>query len=293
MRFMMLSVNGETPELILDNGEGALHRINELYRRAVTSGMALGSMNPDINSIVNSPNSKATVNWLNEHCEDAPVIQDGDKYEYAVPVTEGDIFCIGRNYVEHAKELGNDVPETPVVFMKPRASLIPSGGEIIYPNDSERVDFEGELALIMGRDISGKINEDEAEDAIFGVTLLNDVTDRELQGKLKAKGKPWVMAKGRISFAPCGPCVLVINTLKELDNLKIETYLNNDIKQLGDSTLWVFSAYKLISYLSEEIGLKAGDIISTGTPKGVGPMVKGDIVEVRSPLIGSLINRVI
>ncbi|MEB3284659.1 MAG: fumarylacetoacetate hydrolase family protein [Candidatus Sericytochromatia bacterium] len=190
------------------------------------------------------------------------------------------ILCIGRNYADHAAELGNDVPAEPLVFLKPPSALIPPDSPIILPRIAQRVDFEGELAVVIGQRCRFVAQED-AYQVVAGYTLFNDVTARDLQ----KKDGQWARAKGFDTFAPCGP--VMVSDL-DIADLEIKTLVNGELRQHGRTSQLIFSISKLIAHLSEFCTLEAGDIIATGTPGGVGPLHPGDIVEVWAPGIGTL-----
>lgn len=292
MRLMMLRTGNGASELCGQRGDGPVYRLRDLYVRASQSGLALPAPYPTLDHLLAAPDPWTLARWIDQRLDTAEPLPEELEYSHDVPVRTGDLLCIGRNYVEHARELGNEVPGAPIVFMKPRASLIAHGETIPLPADSDRVDFEGELALVMGRNLVGEVSQDEARAAVFGVTLLNDVTDRALQNRLKEKGKPWFAAKGRRGFAPCGPALHVLTSPDELDGLDIETRVNGEVRQKGDASLWIFDAATLVRHLAATTGLRYGDIIATGTPAGVGPLQDGDVVELRSSLVGSLSNTV-
>ncbi|MFP5501068.1 MAG: fumarylacetoacetate hydrolase family protein [Candidatus Sericytochromatia bacterium] len=202
-----------------------------------------------------------------------------------VPVRPSKILCIGRNYAEHAAELGHDLPAEPLVFMKPPSALVGSGEAIVLPAISDRVDFEGELAVMIGRRCR-HVPEEEAMAVIGGYTLLNDVTARDLQ----KKDGQWARAKGFDTFAPCGPRLV---TDFDPSDVLLRTLVNGEVRQEGRTSQLIFGIPFLIAYLSRVMTLEAGDLISTGTPSGVGPLKAGDTVEVWVEGLGSLINPVV
>lgn len=195
------------------------------------------------------------------------------------------ILCIGRNYADHAAELGHDVPAEPLVFLKPPSALIGDGDAIVLPSLSDRVDYEGELALVVGTRCRN-VAEADALSVIGGYTLLNDVTARDLQ----KKDGQWARAKGFDTFAPCGPVVVA-----DLDvtDLELKTLVNGELRQAGRTSQLIFPIPRLIAHLSRFCTLEPGDLIATGTPSGVGPLKPGDVVEVWAPGIGTLRNPVL
>lgn len=201
------------------------------------------------------------------------------------PVVPSKIVAIGLNYKAHAAEFGKDLPEEPMIFLKPSTSVIGPGSEIIYPTHmSHRVDYEGELGVVIGRRARG-LTADESADYILGYTCFNDVTARDLQ----KRDVQYARAKGFDTFAPAGPWIET--GLDPLD-VKLETYLNGEKRQGASTREMIFNVYELVSFVSRVMTLLPGDVIATGTPSGVGKMKPGDEVEVRIEGIGSLINRV-
>jgi 2-keto-4-pentenoate hydratase/2-oxohepta-3-ene-1,7-dioic acid hydratase in catechol pathway len=203
------------------------------------------------------------------------------------PVRPSKIVCVGRNYREHAAELGNEVPSEPLLFFKPPSSLLAPGREIRRPQLSRRVDFEGELAVVIGKTCY-KLNADEdVRPYILGYTCLNDVTARDLQNK---EGQ-WTRAKGFDTFCPVGP--LVTDEIDPWAGVGIETKVNGEVRQQGNTRDFIFSLDVVIRYISEAMTLVRGDLIATGTPKGVGPVVAGDVIEVSVEGVGTLRNPVV
>ncbi len=196
----------------------------------------------------------------------------------------GKIVCIGRNYREHAKEMGNEVPTEPLFFLKPSSSIIADGQPIVLPAQSERVEFEGEIGIVIGSAIK-RASESEAERAIGGIVALNDVTARDLQ----KKDSQWTRAKGFDTFCPIGA---VSNGSHDLSNLTVMTRVNGVEKQRASSDEMVFSIGKLLSYVSHVMTLEPGDIVATGTPSGVGPLAVGDIVEIEVVGVSKVSNPV-
>lgn len=206
------------------------------------------------------------------------------------PVAPSKILCVGRNYRDHAKELGNDVPAEPLLFLKPPSSLLAPGGTILMPKQSERVDFEGELAVIIGRRARRLKQSDDLKPYIHGFTLANDVTARDLQ----KKDGQWARAKGFDTFCPVGP---IIDTGSDTGisfdaSLTIETHVNGELRQHGSTADFIFTLPVLLEYITAAITLEPGDLLLTGTPAGVGPLKAGDVVEISVPGLGRLSNPV-
>ncbi|HEY6447950.1 MAG TPA: fumarylacetoacetate hydrolase family protein [Acidobacteriaceae bacterium] len=207
--------------------------------------------------------------------------------ELLAPVVPSKIVCIGRNYREHAAELGNEVPKEPLVFLKAPSAVIAPGEPIRIPPQSQRVDFEGELAIVIGRHASRIGADEDARPYIRGYTVVNDVTARDLQ---KSDGQ-WSRAKGFDTFCPMGP--LVTDEIDPGAGLTVETRLNGEVKQHGTTSDLIFDIAALLRHITAAMTLLPGDVIPTGTPAGVGPMRPGDVVEVTVDGIGTLANPVI
>jgi 2-keto-4-pentenoate hydratase/2-oxohepta-3-ene-1,7-dioic acid hydratase in catechol pathway len=173
----------------------------------------------------------------------------------------GTIWCVGRNYAEHAKELGNALPSAPVIFLKPASSVVLSGGALRLPPDSKRVDHEVELVVA------------RAADGALLMAVGVDFTARDIQEDLKKKGLPWTLAKGRPGFAALGPFVPAALPAT------LELSVNGAVRQKGSTADMIFPVPKLLAYLDENFGLRRGDVVFTGTPSGVGPVAPGDRVE--------------
>jgi len=198
------------------------------------------------------------------------------------------VVGIGRNYAAHAAEMGNDVPAEPLMFLKPNTSVIGPGDPIFYPRQSQRVDFEGELAVVIGR-ICRDVPAEQATDVIFGYTIANDVTARDLQ---KSDGQ-WSRAKGFDSFCPLGPWIETdLDPHDFAEGRSVRTYLNGDLKQDGSTKDLIFDIPTLVAHITAAMTLLPGDVILTGTPEGVGPMQVDDEVEVSIAGLGTLTNKV-
>ncbi len=199
------------------------------------------------------------------------------------------VVAIGRNYAAHAAELGNDVPEEPLIFLKPNTSVVGPGDQVFYPPQSERVDYEGELAVVIGR-ICRDVPPEQATDVIFGYTIANDVTARDLQ----KKDGQWSRAKGFDSFCPLGPWIETdLDPQDFADGVSIQTHLNGDLVQDGSTKDLIFDIPTLVAHITRVMTLLPGDVILTGTPEGVGPMEPGDEVEVSIGGLGALTNTVV
>ncbi len=202
----------------------------------------------------------------------------------------GKIVCIGQNYRAHIKELESEVPSEPVIFLKPSSALIRSGEEIIVPPDLGRIDYEGELAVIIGKR-ARNVSKKEALNHVGSVGVFNDVTARDVQSVARKAGLPWSLAKGLDTFAPLSE-TKPISEVGDLQDLKVLTKLNGVQRQNGRTSDMIFPVEKLIEYIARYMTLEPGDIIATGTPEGVGPIKGGDIVEISIPGVGELRNPV-
>jgi 2-keto-4-pentenoate hydratase/2-oxohepta-3-ene-1,7-dioic acid hydratase in catechol pathway len=203
---------------------------------------------------------------------------------WLTPCLPSKIVCVGRNYHAHVAELRHDVPLEPLLFLKPPSALLPPGGAIVLPPESRRVDYEGELGIVIGR-AARHVSEERALDFVLGYTCVNDVTARDLQ-EIDVQ---FTRSKGFDTFAPIGPCIAVGI---EPSRLVVETWVNGSRRQSAPVSSMIFGLARLISYISGVMTLQPGDVISTGTPEGVGPLRPGDEVSVSIDGIGRLTNRV-
>jgi len=202
------------------------------------------------------------------------------------PVEPTKIVCVGRNYREHAAELGNEVPTEPLLFFKPPSSLLAPGATILRPKASARTDYEGELGVVIARHCRHLREDEDVRPYILGYTCVNDFTARDLQ----KKDGQWTRAKGFDTFCPVGP--LVTETLDPWAGVQVETRVNGDVRQSGNTRDFIFALDTVLRYISQIMTLNPGDLISTGTPAGVGPVVAGENVEVSVEGIGILRNLV-
>jgi 2-keto-4-pentenoate hydratase/2-oxohepta-3-ene-1,7-dioic acid hydratase in catechol pathway len=202
------------------------------------------------------------------------------------PVRPSKIVCVGRNYRDHAAELGNEVPAEPLIFFKPPSSLLAPGEEVRRPQISGRVDYEGELGVVVAKTCYQLGPEQDVRPYILGYTAVNDVTARDLQ----SKDGQWTRAKGFDTFCPVGP--LVTDEIDPWAGIGVETRIDGAVRQQGNTKDFIFPLEVIIRYISQVMTLMPGDLISTGTPKGVGPVVAGEVMEVIVEGVGSLRNRV-
>jgi 2-keto-4-pentenoate hydratase/2-oxohepta-3-ene-1,7-dioic acid hydratase in catechol pathway len=206
---------------------------------------------------------------------------------FLAPVAPSKIVAIGRNYKDHAAELGNPLPVEPLIFLKPPSAIVGPDEPIVIPDGVGRVDHEAELGVVIGRR-ARRVSEQDAARYVFGLTCVNDVTARELQ----KKDVQFTRAKGFDTFAPVGPCIVTGVDYRLPEGILVEAWVNGERKQSGSTSALIFSIDRLIAFVSNVMTLLPGDIISTGTPAGVGPMKAGDRVTVKVAGVGELTNPV-
>lgn len=222
--------------------------------------------------------------WLQG--EPTGVILEPDNYQLLAPCLPSKIIAVGKNYLKHALEMGGEVPQEPLLFLKPPTTIIADGASIIYPPQSHRVDYEGELAVIIG-DRTFNCPLDQVQSKIWGYTIANDVTARDLQ----SKDGQWTRAKGFDTFCPLGPWIV-----REIPSAaKLQTFVNNNPNPLQSALIsdMVFSPEALVVYISQIMTLLPGDVILTGTPEGISPVQVGDRIRIEIEGIGQLENTVI
>ena len=208
-----------------------------------------------------------------------------DDVHLVAPVEPGKIVCVGRNYAAHAAELGNELPKEPLIFLKPPSAVIGPGDAVILPPQSQRVEHEGELALVVGKECSRIKDTDDSLSYLLGYTCLNDVTARDIQ----KNEVQFTRAKGFDTFCPVGPHIETrLNPVEVL----VETRVNGDLRQKGRTSLMIYPVAFLVRWISHVMTLNPGDVIATGTPAGVGPLIAGDSVEVSVSGVGVLRNPV-
>lgn len=199
------------------------------------------------------------------------------------PCKPGKVVAVGLNYADHVREFsGRDIPKNPILFIKLPHTIIGHGDTIMLPRESERVDYEAEFAVVIGRHCSN-VEPNQAGEYIFGATCLNDVTARDIQ---RSDGQ-WTRGKNYPTFCPVGPYIV---TGLDYSKLEVKLILNGIVKQYGDTSMHIWNVYELVSFISKVIPLEPGDIVTTGTPEGVSPMKDGDVVEVEVEGVGKLVN---
>ncbi len=229
-----------------------------------------------------NPNIEPTVPDASPAVKYGPELPDGARL--LPPCSPTKIVCVGRNYPEHARELGNEPPKEPLIFLKPPSSLIASGDAIIYPSLSERVDFEGELGVIIGKR-ARHVKAEDAWDYVLGYTCLNDVTARDLQ----RKDGQFTRGKGFDTFCAVGPCMVAKEDI-DVHSLTLRTFVDDEKRQEAPIADMMFGVDVIIAYVSAFMTLEPGDLIATGTPPGVGPLKPGSHVRVEIEWIGVLDN---
>lgn len=218
--------------------------------------------------------------------DESKEVLDISKVKMLVPTVPSKIVCVGRNYAEHAAELGNEVPKEPLLFLKAPSALILNGEDIVIPQQSNQVEHEGELAIIISKTCKNLSENDNPQEYVLGYTCLNDVTARDIQRK------DVQFTRGK-SFDTFCPILEYLETNLDVSDLAVQTRVNGVIKQAGRTSQMVFPVNFLISYISNQMTLNPGDIIATGTPSGVSKMVDGDLCEVEIEGIGVLQNKII
>lgn len=209
-----------------------------------------------------------------------------DEVELLAAAAPSKVVCVGRNYAEHAKELGNEVPSEPLLFLKAPSAIIAHGDEIVIPAQSDRVEHEGELAVVIGHTCKEISDDEDPLKYILGYTCLNDVTARDVQ----RKDVQFTRGKSFDTFCPIGP---FIETELDVSDVRVVTRVNGEIRQDGRTSQMVFPVDFLVRYISRQMTLNAGDVIATGTPSGVGKLEPGDVCEVEVDGLGTLSNHVI
>lgn len=233
--------------------------------------------------------------YIEEYIEKHDLLEELKETNYRIlaPIARpGAIYALGRNYPAHAREGGADVPTEPIIFGKAATAVVGPEDDVIYKKWLTRVDYEAELAVVIGKQGSD-IPEDEAASYIAGYTCVNDVTARDLQSKDIGNAHPWFRSKGIDTFCPMGPCITLPDEITHPVELNVEMHVNGETTQKDNTRSMTFNIPFLISWISRFHTLYPGDVISTGTPAGIGPVVPGDVMEVYVEKIGILRNRVV
>ncbi|MFC1650913.1 fumarylacetoacetate hydrolase family protein [Candidatus Latescibacterota bacterium] len=215
-----------------------------------------------------------------------------EDYKTNAPVTPGKIIALGNNYHEHVKEMNHPVPEEPILFGKWPSTVIGHGDSIVKPAGIGRMDYEAELAVLIGSAVKD-VKAADAMKHVCGYSCLNDVSARDVQIKDLSKSLPWMPSKNYDTFAPLGPCILLSESVEEPVSISVQSTLNGELKQNGNTSDFIFDIPTMIEYISKTMTLEPGDVITTGTPVGVGPIEPGDIIEITCGGIGTLSNTVV
>lgn len=241
-----------------------------------------GGPNPETVAVVTGDPLAGPVHYTGQRIDLA------DVRLLAPVIPRSKVVGVGRNYADHAAELGNAVPETPLTFFKPNTAVIGTGEAIVHPPETSDLQFEGELAVVIGR-ICRRVPPERAAEVIFGYTIGNDVTCRDLQ----TSDGQWTRAKGYDSFCPLGPWIVTHLGLDEVADLELTTTVNGEVRQQATTAQMVHRVADLVSYVSSYTTLLPGDVILTGTPAGVATIVPGDEVSITIAGIGTLSNPVV
>jgi 2-keto-4-pentenoate hydratase/2-oxohepta-3-ene-1,7-dioic acid hydratase in catechol pathway len=250
----------------------------KIVRVRADEGIVYGAVEPEgIRLYKGSP----LVEW-----ESTEVVAPFDSVQLLAPVFPTKVLAIGKNYADHAAEMGSETPDSPILFMKPATSVIGPGAPIVLPPDSMEVHHEAEFAVVIGS-VARNVRAENASSVILGYAAANDVTARDLQ---RSDGQ-WTRAKGYDTFCPLGPAIET--EFDPLEGVDVICRVNGEVRQTGQTTDLVFGVAELIEYVTRVMTLLPGDVILTGTPAGVGPIVDGDVVEVDVQSIGVLTNPVV
>jgi 2-keto-4-pentenoate hydratase/2-oxohepta-3-ene-1,7-dioic acid hydratase in catechol pathway len=217
---------------------------------------------------------------------DTDVVLPYEDVQLLAPVFPTKVVCVGKNYVDHAAEMDSEVPDRPIIFLKPATSVVGPAAPIVLPPDSEEVHHEGELAVVIGK-LARNVSAEDASSVILGYTVANDVTARDLQ---RSDGQ-WTRSKGYDTFCPLGPAIAT--EFDPLEGMRITTSVNGDVRQEGSTADLVFGVAELVEFVTRVMTLLPGDVLLTGTPSGVGPIESGDRVDVEIEGIGVLSNPVV
>ena len=214
------------------------------------------------------------------------------EYDVNPPVYPGKIIALGQNYIDHVREMDHAVPDEPVLFGKWSSCVIGHGNPIMKPAWAGRMDYEAELAVVIGRD-AWQVTPEDAMAYVAGYTCLNDVTARDMQARHMAASLPWMLSKNFETAAPLGPCLLLREAVAEPVAISVQARVNGELVQDGNTADFIFDIPAVIAYISTIMKLETGDVITTGTPKGVGPIEPGDVVEITCGGVGTLSNPVV
>ncbi len=248
-----------------------------------------------VDLLENTPDLLETMRyWLN-HLQETGALASyrlQEPLQLLAPVTRpSKVVALGRNYVEHARESGHEVPQEPVLFAKAPSSIIGPGADIVYPPGVQRLDPELELGVVIGRR-ARSVSEAEALSFVAGYTIVNDVTARDLQRRHQEKKWPWFLSKSMDTFCPLGPYLVLPDEIADPQELELTLRVNGEVRQQSTTDKMIFPVRQLIAYISQYMTLEPGDVIATGTPEGIAPLNRGDLLEGTITGLGTLANRV-
>jgi 5-oxopent-3-ene-1,2,5-tricarboxylate decarboxylase/2-hydroxyhepta-2,4-diene-1,7-dioate isomerase len=249
-----------------------------------------------IDLLENTPDLLGTVAHWYGHLQETGKIgmyRLQEPLQLLAPITRpSKIVALGRNYVEHAREGGHEVPDEPILFAKAPSAVIGPGGDIIYPQGVQRLDPELELGVVIGRR-ARFVGEAEAPDYVAGYTIVNDVTARDLQRRDQEKKWPWLRSKSFDTFCPLGPHLVLQDEIADPQQLELTLRVNGEIRQRSTTAKMIFGVRQLIAFISQYMTLEPGDVIATGTPEGIAPVNRGDLLAGTITGLGTLVNRVV
>jgi 5-oxopent-3-ene-1,2,5-tricarboxylate decarboxylase/2-hydroxyhepta-2,4-diene-1,7-dioate isomerase len=244
----------------------------------------------------NTPDLLGSARYWFDHLQEMGALDScrrREPWQLLAPITRpSKIVALGRNYVEHARESGHEVPDEPVLFAKAPSAVIGPGADIVYPQGVQRLDPELELGVVIGR--RGRfVSEAEALDYVAGYTIVNDVTARDLQRRDQEKKWPWFRSKSFDTFCPLGPYLVLKDEIADAQQLELTLRVNGEIRQHSTTAKMIFAIPELIAFISQYMTLEPGDVIATGTPEGIAPLNRGDLLEGTITGLGTLVNRVV
>jgi 5-oxopent-3-ene-1,2,5-tricarboxylate decarboxylase/2-hydroxyhepta-2,4-diene-1,7-dioate isomerase len=244
----------------------------------------------------NTPDLLGTLRYWFGHLQETGALDSyrlQEPIQFLAPVTRpSKILALGRNYVEHARESGHEVPDEPILFAKAPSAVIGPGADVIYPEGVQRLDPELELGVVIGR--RGRfVREAEALEYVAGYTILNDVTARDVQRRDQEKRWPWFRSKSIDTFCPLGPYLVLQDEIADPQQLELTLRVNGEIRQHSTTAKMIFGVRQLVAFISQYMTLEPGDVIATGTPEGIAPLNRGDLLEGTITGLGTLVNRVV
>jgi 5-oxopent-3-ene-1,2,5-tricarboxylate decarboxylase/2-hydroxyhepta-2,4-diene-1,7-dioate isomerase len=249
-----------------------------------------------VDLLENTPDLLGTARYWFNHLQETGALDSHrlpEPVQFLAPISRpSKIVALGRNYVEHARESGHEVPDEPVLFAKAPSAIIGPGADIIYPEGVQRLDPELELGVVIGR--RGRfVREAEALEYVAGYTIVNDVTARDVQRRDQERKWPWFRSKSFDTFCPLGPYLVLQDEIADPQRLELTLRVNGEIRQHSTTAKMIFSVRQLVAFISQYMTLEPGDVIATGTPEGIAPLNRGDMLEGTIDGLGTLVNRVV